>query len=44
MVLLTDAENPIEVEDWEVTVQKMNDVKVRFTIVYVSLPLAASAY
>ena len=33
MVLLTDGENPIEVEDWEATVEKMNTVKLHFTIV-----------
>ncbi|KAI0089844.1 SPOC like C-terminal domain-containing protein [Irpex rosettiformis] len=33
MVLLTDGDNPIEVEDWEATTEKMNTVKLRFTLV-----------
>ncbi|KAI0344219.1 SPOC domain-like protein [Trametopsis cervina] len=33
MVLLTDGESPIEIEDWEATAGKMNDLKIRFTIV-----------
>lgn len=37
MVLLTDGENPIEVEDWEATVHKMNTVQIHLTVVYVTL-------
>lgn len=33
MVLLTDGENPIEVEDWEATVHKMNTVQIHLTVV-----------
>ncbi|OBZ80021.1 ATP-dependent DNA helicase II subunit 2 [Grifola frondosa] len=33
MVLLTDGENPIEVEDWEATVKKMNALETSLTIV-----------
>ena len=36
MVLLTDGENPIEVEDWQATARKMNDLAVGLTIVYVT--------
>lgn len=36
MVLLTDGENPIEVEDWQATARKMNDLAVGLTIVYVA--------
>lgn len=33
MVILTDGENPIEVEDWELTVKKMNTLNIITTIV-----------
>ncbi|KAI0932900.1 hypothetical protein AcW2_001392 [Taiwanofungus camphoratus] len=33
MVLLTDGENPIEIEDWEATAKKMNSLDISFTIV-----------
>ncbi|THG94528.1 hypothetical protein EW026_g6962 [Hermanssonia centrifuga] len=33
MVLLTDGENPIEVEDWEETAKKMNLLGVRLSII-----------
>ncbi|KAI0757613.1 hypothetical protein C8Q80DRAFT_110315 [Daedaleopsis nitida] len=33
IVLLTDGENPIEVEDWETTVKKMNDLNISLTVV-----------
>ncbi|KAI0762418.1 SPOC like C-terminal domain-containing protein [Fomes fomentarius] len=33
IVLLTDGENPMEVEDWEATVKKMNDLSISFTVV-----------
>ncbi|KZT08940.1 SPOC domain-like protein [Laetiporus sulphureus 93-53] len=33
IVLITDGENPIEIEDWEATVKKMNDLEVSLTIV-----------
>ena len=32
MVLLTDGESPIEIEDWEETANKMNDLKIIFTV------------
>ena len=32
MVLLTDGESPIEIEDWEETAKKMNDLKIIFTV------------
>ena len=37
IVLLTDGENPIELEDWEVAIDKMNDLKIRLAVVYVTL-------
>ncbi|TDL15840.1 SPOC domain-like protein [Rickenella mellea] len=33
LVMVTDGENPIEVEDWELTTKKMNALDVRTTIV-----------
>ncbi|KZT24684.1 SPOC domain-like protein [Neolentinus lepideus HHB14362 ss-1] len=33
IVLLTDGENPIEVEDWETIVEKMNTLEISLTIV-----------
>ncbi len=33
MVLLTDGESPIEIEDWEATAGKMNERNIRFAIV-----------
>ncbi|GBE78688.1 ATP-dependent DNA helicase II subunit 2 [Sparassis crispa] len=33
IVLLTDGENPIEIEDWETTAKKMNSLDIRFTVV-----------
>ncbi|KAF8519214.1 SPOC domain-like protein [Gautieria morchelliformis] len=33
MVLLTDAENPMEIEDWETTVKKMNDLEIQTSII-----------
>ncbi|KAI0063150.1 SPOC domain-like protein [Artomyces pyxidatus] len=33
MVLLTDGENPMEVEDWEATVKKMRSLDIQLTIV-----------
>lgn len=36
MVLLTDGENPIEVEDWEATADKMNSLKIKSVFLYVS--------
>lgn len=34
MVLITDGENPMEIEDWEATVKKMNALDIITTIVY----------
>lgn len=34
IVLLTDGENPMEIEDWEATAKKMNSLNVGLTIVY----------
>jgi ATP-dependent DNA helicase 2 subunit 2 len=36
IVLLTDGENHIEIEDWEATVKKMKALNVHLTIMYVS--------
>jgi hypothetical protein len=36
IVLLTDGENPIEIEDWEATIDKINALKIRLVIMYVS--------
>lgn len=33
IVLLTDGENPIETEDWEVTVKKMKELDIILTVV-----------
>ena len=33
IVLLTDGENPMEIEDWEATVDKINVLKIRVLIV-----------
>ncbi len=35
IVILTDGENPMEVEDWEATVKKMNDLNIGLTVVCV---------
>jgi ATP-dependent DNA helicase 2 subunit 2 len=35
IVLLTDGENPMEMEEWERTVQKMNQHQVSLVIVWV---------
>lgn len=32
ITLVTDGESPIEVEDWEVTVAKMDDLKIYLSI------------
>lgn len=34
IVLVTDAESPIEVEDWEATVKKMDSLNISLTIMY----------
>lgn len=40
IVIITDGESPIEVEDWEATVQKMDALDISLTVVFVfSLPL-----
>ena len=36
IVLVTDGENPIEIEDWEITVNKMSSLNIGLTIVYVA--------
>jgi ATP-dependent DNA helicase 2 subunit 2 len=41
IVLLTDGENHIEIEDWEATVKKMKALNVHLTIMYVFLPFIA---
>jgi ATP-dependent DNA helicase 2 subunit 2 len=33
-VLVTDAESPIEVEDWEATVKKMDSLNINLTVMY----------
>ncbi|KAF8168356.1 ku80-like protein [Crassisporium funariophilum] len=40
IVIVTDGESPIEVEDWEETVRKMDGLNITLTIVFVHLPLA----
>jgi ATP-dependent DNA helicase 2 subunit 2 len=32
ITLITDGENPIEIEDWEATVKKMDELNVGLTI------------
>lgn len=51
IVIITDGENPIEVEDWEATVQKMDVLDIRLTVMFVFslspeflLPLSAVAW
>ena len=44
IVLLTDGENPIEIENWELAADKMNDLKIKLTVVYVALTLAGDMY
>lgn len=39
MVVITDGENPIEVEDWQATVKKMNALNIITTVVFVSFKL-----
>lgn len=36
IVILTDGENPMEIEDWEATVKKMNALDIGLTVVYVT--------
>ena len=36
IVILTDGENPMEVEDWEATVKKMNALNIGLTVVSVA--------
>jgi ATP-dependent DNA helicase 2 subunit 2 len=36
VVIITDGESPIEIEDWEATVRKMDALDVNLTIVFVS--------
>ena len=33
IVLLTDGENPMEIEDWEATVKKMNELDISLAVV-----------
>ena len=35
IIILTDGENPIEIEDWEATVKKMTTLNIILTIVCV---------
>ena len=35
IVILTDGENPMEIEDWEATVKKMNALDIGLTVAYV---------
>jgi ATP-dependent DNA helicase 2 subunit 2 len=35
IVIITDGENPIEVEDWEATVQKMDVLDISLTVMFV---------
>lgn len=34
IIIVTDAESPIEIEDWEATVEKMNNLDIQLTVVY----------
>ena len=36
IVILTDGENPMEVEDWEATVKKMSALNIGLTVVSVA--------
>ena len=36
MYLVTDADSPIELDEWKTTVEKMNSVDLIFTIMFVS--------
>jgi len=36
VVLITDGESPIEVEDWEVTVKRMDELNIDLKVVYVA--------
>ena len=44
IVLVTDGQSEIELEDWEATVDKMNDLDIRFTVVLVSVPSSSRRY
>jgi ATP-dependent DNA helicase 2 subunit 2 len=35
IIVVTDGESPIEIEDWELTVKKMNSLNVGLTVVFV---------
>ena len=35
IVLLTDGESPMEIEDWEATTSKMNALNISLTVVFV---------
>ena len=35
MVLLTDGENPVELEDWEAAADKMNSLNIKLAVMYV---------
>jgi ATP-dependent DNA helicase 2 subunit 2 len=35
ITLITDGENPIEIEDWEATVKKMDELSIGLTIMWV---------
>ena len=37
LVVLTDGESPIEIEDWELTAKKINELQIITTIVYVTV-------
>jgi ATP-dependent DNA helicase 2 subunit 2 len=40
IIIVTDGESPIEIEDWELTVKKMDSLNVGLTVVFVIyLPL-----
>jgi ATP-dependent DNA helicase 2 subunit 2 len=36
VVIITDGESPIEIEDWEATVRKMDALDISLTIMFVS--------
>ena len=40
ITIVTDGESPMELEDWEATVQKINELEVRLAVVYVPFCLS----
>lgn len=40
IILLTDGESPIQIEDWKLTTKKMNDHDISLLIMYVNSDIA----